>query len=259
VIWNSSLFKSRHARESGHPGLRLSFKRRFKTWIPAFAGMTAPLIFLLLPSCKVEPPKPPLVLTVAVLPFDNESNDLNAPDILQELVFEALSRSAYRPVPIEETNQKLQDVGIMEGGQLPALDPGKMGKDFGVQALLYGYVESFDYVNIGFYQHKKVTLHLKLVEVGTGQTLWENSGLGYTPKVVIDKDKAAGEFAKGVADQALDKWFNSPLEQESEAAVINALKKLPGFVFAGFDPSHRKNEKIKGIGKEIINGKRFGR
>jgi len=92
--------------------------------------------------------------------------------------------------------------------------------------------------------------------VMTGQTLWENSGTGYTPKVVTEKSQAAGAFARGVADQALDKWFNSPLEPESEMAVMHALSKLPGFVFSGFDPEHRKKENTKNIGKTIIHGGR---
>src|SRR5258706_4817618 len=36
----------RHSRESGNPGCKHVFKRWFKTWIPAFEGMTTFVVFL---------------------------------------------------------------------------------------------------------------------------------------------------------------------------------------------------------------------
>src|SRR5262245_43602075 len=101
----------------------------------------------LLTSCKVEPPKPPLVQTMAILPFDNESNDVDAADIMQRLTYLALKPSVYQVLDIEMVNKKLADVGIVDGGQLAAVDPVKLGKDLGVQALMFGYVESFSYTN----------------------------------------------------------------------------------------------------------------
>src|SRR5690348_6824781 len=91
-------------------------------------------------GCKVEPVKPPLVQTLAVLPFNNGSNDLKAADIMQRLAYLALKPSVYQVSDLDAVNKKLADVGIVDGGQLPALDPVKLGKDLGVQALLYGSV-----------------------------------------------------------------------------------------------------------------------
>src|SRR5690242_17765446 len=105
-------------------------------------------VFLLaVVGCKPAPPTIPLVQTVSILPFDNETNDVNAADIMQRFTYLAMKQSAYQVEDIDVTNKKLADVGIVDGGQLPALDPVKMAKDFGSQALLYGSVESFDYTN----------------------------------------------------------------------------------------------------------------
>jgi hypothetical protein len=109
---------------------------------------------LVLAGCKTPPPKPALVETVGILMFDNESNDLNAPDIMQRLVYLAMKNSAYKPLDINLVNEKLKTAGISDGGQLAVVDPVKLGKDLGVQALIFGDVESFDYTNIGFYLQK---------------------------------------------------------------------------------------------------------
>jgi len=155
---------------------------------------------ILLPGCKVPVPKPPLVETIAVLLFESESTDVDAPEILQRLVYLALKPSSYRVVDIEETNKILNKAGVKEGGQLPVLDPVLMGKDLGVQALLYGNVESFGYLNVGFYVSRKVTLELKLVDAFTGETLWENEGTGATRKFAVNEEDIKENFAKGLAD-----------------------------------------------------------
>ncbi len=230
----------RHSREGGNPVRKLSFKKMFKAWIPAFAGMT-----LHLTGCHMEPPKPPLVETVAILPFDNNSNDINAPEMMQSLVYWALRASPYRLVDIKTTNEKLASVGIVDGGQLPALDPVKIATDFGVQALIYGSITDFGYVNVGFYTSRKVGLDLKMVDGKTGQTLWENSASAAFRNLTLDKDEAGKQLAKGLAEQFVEKLFNSPLEGEAKQATINTLRTLPGFVFTRFDNDRPKGAAVK--------------
>jgi hypothetical protein len=189
---------------------------------------------LFLFGCKVEPPKPPLCQTLAVLLFDNATNDVNAPDVLQRTTYLALKRSAYQVLDIEDTNKRLKDAGVVDGGQLPIIDPVKLGKDWGVQGLVYGSVESFSYTNIGYFVQRKVELSLKVVDVSTGQTLWENTGSGATRKMTLDSSEAKANFAQGLADQLIDKTLQTPLEMEARSATINTLRTLPGFVFNGF-------------------------
>jgi len=210
----------------------------------------------LLPACQVPVPKPPLVETVAILMFDSESTDVDAPEIMQRLVFLALKPSPYRVIELEETNNILIKAGIKEGGQLPVIDPVRLGKDLGVQALMYGNVESFGYLNVGFYVSRKVTLELKLVDASTGETIWENDGTGATRKIAIDKDEIKRNFTKGLADQMVDKLFKTPLEAEAKMAARKALRSLPGYRFKGFakdkqTPSQAKKD-FKRTTKEII-------
>ena len=204
----------------------------------------------LLAGCRVVPPRPPLVETVAVLPFDNESNELDAPDILQRLVHLALLNTPYRPLDIDFVNKKLADAGITDGGQLAAVDPVLLGKDLGVHALLFGNVESFGYTNIGFYVQRKVTLELRLVDVATGETLWENNATAALRQLHLDPDEAKRAFVGGLAEQAVEKMFNSPLEAEARQATVKALRTLPGFKFAGF-PNDEKARQSAGIKQAI--------
>ncbi len=214
----------------------------------------AALLFLFLVGCKVEAPKPPLVETLAVLPFDNESNNLDAPEILQKLVQAALQKSPYKLMDLDAVNGKLSAVGIIDGGQLAIVDPVKLGKDLGVQALVFGYVENFDYTNIGFYLQRKVKLSLKVVDVQTGATLWENTGTGSRPQIFLNKDDAKKAFLEGVAEQTIEKIAKSPLEEEAQTAAMNALRTLPGFVFCGFGEPASVNKIFKKGSKDLLKG-----
>ena len=107
-------------------------------------------------------------------------------------------------------------------------------------------------MNIGFYVQRKVGLELKLVEVKTGQTLWENSATAANVKVALNQNEAEQNFGKGVADQLVDKLAKTPLHEESMNATIKTLFSLPGFVFTGFAPGDDKNEATKAVGTTII-------
>jgi len=187
---------------------------------------------------------------MAVLPFDNASNDVNAPDILQRYVYQALKNSPYQVQDLKQTNDFLAKIGIVDGGQLPAVDPVKLAQGLGVQALVYGSVEDFNYTNIGFYLQRKVALTLKVVDGSHGATLWENTASAARRQVNLSKDDAKRAFVKGIADQAADKIFHTPLEEEARQATIKTLYTLPGYQFAGF----AKDETTPSGGARVAKG-----
>lgn len=211
---------------------------------------------LLLSSCvKVEPPKPIDIRTIAILPFDNESNDLNAPDIMQQLVFDAMKNSVYEVRPLKEVNDFLESKGIVDGGQLAIVDPKKLGPDLNVQGLMYGYVENFNYVNVGYYMERKVTLNLALIDVKTGAVLWENTNTSATRALTLDQKEATAAFAAGLANQFIDKLFKKPLQKEAVAAAFETLRSLPGMTFTGLQDDANAAKALE-FGKNLFMRKK---
>lgn len=200
---------------------------------------------------KIKEPFP--LRTIAVLPFDNETNDLNAPDIMQKLVAEVMKSSPYEIRDTEETNKWLEKVGIVDGGQLAIVDPVRLGRDMGVQALMFGYVENFNYTNVGYYVERKVSLSLRLVDVETGATLWENDKTAATRAINTDSKEATAAFVAGLASQALDKLFKVPLQLEARAAAVGALRSLPGLRFVSVsDPRSQQLDGFKNLLKKSL-------
>ncbi|MCM2267395.1 MAG: DUF799 domain-containing protein [Elusimicrobiales bacterium] len=164
---------------------------------------------------------------VAVLPFDNQSTDVGAADVMRKLAQENFGRRGYPPLPAEEVDAKLSGLGISEGGQLPGVKPADLGKALGADLLCYGDVEDFTFQNLGFVIRKSVGLKIKLVSAATGETLYEGSGSGKDVKFFMNKDEARAAFVEQMAVKLVQNILKTPLKKEAEAAAWKALDGLP--------------------------------
>ncbi len=164
---------------------------------------------------------------VAVLPFDNQSTDMSAPDIMRKLAAEGFAKRGYQPLPFEEVDNKLSGLGISEGGQLPSVKPEELGKALGADLLCYGDVEDFTFQNLGFVVRKNVGLSVRLLSAASGEVLYEASGSGKDLKFYTDKDEAKAAFVEQLALKLVQNLLKTPLKKEAEAAAWKALDGLP--------------------------------
>lgn len=164
---------------------------------------------------------------VAVLPFDNQSTDVGAPDVMRRLVAENFEKRGYPPLPADEVDGKLSALGVSEGGQLPGVKPEELGRALGVELLAYGYVEDFTFQNLGFVVRKLVALRVKVISAATGETLYEGSGSGRDIKVFFNRDEAKAAFVEQLAVKLVQNILKTPLKKEAEAAARGALDSLP--------------------------------
>lgn len=164
---------------------------------------------------------------VAVLPFDNESTDLVGPEMLRQMVVQRLRSQGYASLPTEEVDDKLRAIGITDGGQLRAVESGKLGETLGVDGLFYGVVEDFAFFNVGFAVRRVVRLHMQYVSAGTGEALWEDTGEGITERFTLKKKELARAFMEGIIERAVETVFRTPLMPESLLAVQNLMARLP--------------------------------
>ena len=164
---------------------------------------------------------------VAVLPFDNQSTDVGAADIMRALAAEGFGRRGYLPLPPGEVDGKLSGLGISEGGQLPGVKPEDLARALGTDLLCYGDVEDFTFQNLGFVVRKSVILRLKLVSAATGETLYEGTGSGKDVKVYFSADEAKAAFVEQLAVKLVQNILKTPLKREAETAAARALDRLP--------------------------------
>jgi hypothetical protein len=164
---------------------------------------------------------------IAILPMDNESNDLDGPTFVRKLLYEGLAARGFQVLPTGPIDDQLKAQGFTDGGQLRATTPQKIGEWTGADTLLYSTLESFDYINVGFYAQRRVKVFSQLVEAKTGVKLWEAEREGTTRVVATNKEEAKKLFAVQLAVKAVEKMTHLPLQVESRIAVERLIGCLP--------------------------------
>jgi len=118
------------------------------------------------------------VKRVVILPFENNTeikyagqrfSDVVTTEILSRGLFEVVEKGETRRFLREELVQKEQETL----DQATAL---RLGQELNVQAYLAGAVEDFSAVQNGSYSYPVIAATLRLVDVKTGQIIWQTSG-----------------------------------------------------------------------------------
>ncbi|MDE2293227.1 MAG: DUF799 family lipoprotein, partial [Elusimicrobia bacterium] len=122
----------------------------------------------------------------------------------------------------------LKDLGVTDGGQLPSVDSRKLGQAVGAPGLMFGTIEEFADMNVGFARRRAVRVSLRLIDAATGQRLWEAVGQDQTEIVTLDRRAAERALMVGLAQKALENATGKPLAAETRAAVAKALSYLSG-------------------------------
>jgi len=164
---------------------------------------------------------------VAVLPFENESLDLNAPPMLRKLSRDKLALRGYPGPSLGSVDARLKELGVSDGGQLRALKPQTLGETLSADGLLYGVIEDFAHTDAGFGMKKLVRLRLKLVSASTGETIWENAADEKETDLRMSKDDMTKGFAGSMGEKVVGNMTQRPLYPESVKVVEKLMRSLP--------------------------------
>ena len=197
-------------------------------------ALATALAGLFLAGCAVKPEfvrkpwsTPP---TIAVLPFANDSNSIEAPVFMQKLAADGMTAGGYAVIPIADVNERLRKAGITVGGQLGSRTPQELASICGASAILYGNVAAFTYTTLGFYQKREVALQARLVgadgteqwrqSVSASRTFWNFKAM----ENLRETFKAVGTQ---LAVKLLEKLISHPLYPEMLRSVHDLFITLP--------------------------------
>jgi TolB-like protein len=115
------------------------------------------------------------VKTVAVLPFENVTNDKLCAERVQKIfITELLNQSAFQLVEPGQVTRALRKDGLDPGALTPD-DIKRLGDGLKAQALFLGAVLEYDEGRTAAVPSPKVKILLRLVDTQTGTTLWSVS------------------------------------------------------------------------------------
>lgn len=162
---------------------------------------------------------------IAVLPFTNETVDMNADSYLRLKTIEVLQARGYPMKPMPEIDQKLLEMDIREGGHLRISSEKELAKKLEVDRLIYGNVVEFKVVNIGVYYKRHVELELRMSDA-QGKTVWRNTGKTIYQTAAKPKEAAAA-FLVSLAATQIQKMAKTHLKAEADETVFRCLETLP--------------------------------
>ncbi len=118
----------------------------------------------------------PLVL--AVMPFENFSNDAAGAEVCRKKTFETLLAQGFLVLDLEKTDSILRGLGVTDGGQLKAVEIAKLAEGLGTAAFVTGEVQeyfqgpSLEAAPFGLCFKRQVKLQITVKDVVTGKVLF---------------------------------------------------------------------------------------
>ncbi|MBU2572590.1 MAG: DUF799 family lipoprotein [Elusimicrobia bacterium] len=166
-------------------------------------------------------------MTVAVLPFENETTDLDAVGLYRQLFATALLEKGYKVIPTAEVDEKLREMGITQGGQLGAFKNADLQQKLDAEALVFGNLKEAKYLTVGIKKQKKATgyaaLYRKDVKLWEDEKSYSKSEYSLNPVSAIQK-----QLAGKLAETALSRYSGHPLYQFIEQTVYLIQETMPG-------------------------------
>lgn len=166
--------------------------------------------------------------TIAILPFANETTNLDGPVIVRKKLYERINHiTYYRAIPLNEVDTKLHGIGITDGGQLRAVTPQQLGKALGAEVLYYGNLQVFTPTRITL--GDVVRLNVKMVDPDTGNLIWEKT-TGVPSMAKLDyKDSVLDNLVNLGKRAVIEKVIKIPLEKEINRLVAKMVYEMPRY------------------------------
>jgi TolA-binding protein len=109
-------------------------------------------------------------LSVAILPFENLTQEKEAPEMLQRQLYNNFSSLAYKDVELSDIKAKLPN--FKPKNIFNTIDPAKTGKLLDSDALILGRITKFETYYAGVYSSFTVAVELEMIDVETQRVLW---------------------------------------------------------------------------------------
>lgn len=113
---------------------------------------------------------------VAILSFENLTNDKYAGDKIRDIVTtEVLRRGYFDVVEHGEVNRVLKEEGMNSATAIGLETANRIGKKLGIQGLILGSVEEYGVNQAGGRSSSHVAVSMRLLAVSSGKILWHVS------------------------------------------------------------------------------------
>lgn len=109
---------------------------------------------------------------IAILPFENLTDDKAAAGLVRRCFYNHFSAKKYHDVELYRINMVLTRDGLLSGHKYKDINPSRLGQILQADGLIYGKVTSFNRVFLGAVSQVSVELDVQMVDARTGNMCW---------------------------------------------------------------------------------------
>ncbi len=152
-----------------------------------------------------------LIRSIAVLPFENFTQDEHAGEKMRRIVISVLLSHERNVVEPGEVTRTLREMQVRYLGALKVAEIQDIGKSLGADAVMMGSVESFGISRGISVNYPEVTINLRLIETYSGEILWSirhtSGGPGFWMRHFGSEGRTLSEAARKTVEEAVDRLF----------------------------------------------------
>ena len=193
-------------------------------------GLLVLLFAGLLGGCATPPPydysafKQSDPASILVLPPVNRSPDIKATYSMLAHITHPLAEAGYYVMPVALVDETFKQNGLMNADEMHMAPPAKLREIFGADAALYIEVSEYGSSYHILSSEVSVAAHAKLVDLRTGQLLWEGAARAST----AENQNSGGGLVGMLVTAAVNQIINTLTERGHEVAGITSQRLLAG-------------------------------
>ncbi|MPV68623.1 DUF799 domain-containing protein [Burkholderia sp. BE17] len=181
--------------------------------------------------------------SILVLPPLNETNDVTATYGMLSQMTQPLAEAGYYVVPVAVMDETFKQNGLTNAAEIQSTSAAKLREIFGADAALYSKVTQYGSVYQIVDSTTMVAASAKLVDLKTGDVLWEGKGRA-TGKEIGNNVNVGAFGIVGVLVQAAVKQIAHSLSDEGHAVAALTSNRLlsagppNGLLYGPRSPKH---------------------
>jgi len=161
--------------------------------------------------------------SILVLPPDNETTDVQATNSMLSQMTMPLAESGYYVVPVAVMDETFRQNGLTVPADIQATSPAKLREIFGADAVLYSKISQFGTVYHVLDSATVVTASAKLVDLKTGDVLWQGSASANSNE---GNNYSGGGLIGMLVMAAVKQIANSMADKSHDIAAVTSYRLL---------------------------------
>lgn len=210
----------------------MSARKRPRLAVLAFAG-------LIVAGCAAPAKKDFPALrsarptSILVLPPLNKTPEVNASPGFYAQVTLPLAESGYYVLPVTLVEETFRQNGLDQPGEIHALPLAKLREFFGADAALYIEIEQYGTVYMVIGSESRVTASAKLVDLRTGEALWQGRASASSAEGRSSSGGLIGALVGAVVSQIVETLSDHSHKVAATTAYRLLSADMPGGLIHG--------------------------